>query len=68
MNTAYYLHIDFTNGSNPWHSLPVYTEKELKKIIRKWTRNYEVVSERTELWLDGMISTTYLRLKEKVGA
>ena len=68
MEKTYNIHIEFADGSNPWVSLPIYSEKDLKVLLGRWKRNYEVISERSEEWGDGSYSTTFLKLAEKVRA
>lgn len=41
-----YLHITFNDGSNPYVAFG--SEKEIKKELKRWTKNYEVIRKTEE--------------------
>lgn len=46
-----YLHITFTNGSNPF--LKYGTEKELNKELKKWEKNWDLLKEPITGFING---------------
>ena len=61
-----YLHIEFTNGSNPY--LKYGTEDELLKEIKKWEKEWNLVKETVAGFVNGKpgIIGIQVRATEKV--